>query len=375
MTEAAPPRLTLRQRWHRLRTSPRFPYLLFFGLLVAGGLSQAYCYWWDVQIQQMLARNGGGVDRIPVYPPRIRTYLGGKFVSHFEPIRSIRMYRGLPDKVHARPDDLRWLRGLFWLRDLGFDVRSDLSEVDLHHLKRLTQLRKVDFSFASNEAITCVVKHPKLKSLSFNFSKVTDADPEVFRQIASMSQLERLSPYFNHDDGLNPVVAAGLRELARSPNVYRFQTRLVGREQFLALTSRLPDGSPPLPELRELIVCVSELVPGDCANFHHFPNLIHLDLSRSSITNADLNDLKQIPHLRTLYLEDIPQITDEGAKVLASMPNLQSLNVKRTNISKEGLLRLATLPRLRCLRAYPGGPEARAELRKQIPAGCELDDN
>ena len=376
MTDTTPPRLALRQRWHRLRTSPRFPYLLFFGLLVAGGLSQVYCYWWDVQIRQMLARNSGVVERINVYPPWIKTCLGTKFVSHFEPIRSIRMYRGLPDMIHAGPDDLRWLRGLFFLRDLDFDVRSDLSDVDLHHLRRLTQLRSVDFSFASKEAIYSVEKHPKLKSLRFNFRELTDADPEMYRRLAAMPQLERLSCYFNHDDGSNPDVAAGLRELAMSPTLYRLQTPLLGREQFLALTSRLPDGRPPLPELRELIVRVSSgLASGDCANFQNFPNLIHLDLTRSSITNADLKDLKKIPHLRTLYLEDIREITDEGAAILASMYNLQSLNVKQTRISKDGLLRLTTLPRLRCLRAHPGGPEARAEFRKRLPAGCELDDN
>ncbi|MBC8117757.1 MAG: hypothetical protein H7062_25485, partial [Candidatus Saccharimonas sp.] len=68
MTNESPPRLTLRQRWYRLRSLPRFPFVVFFGLLIAGGLSQVYCYWWGVRIQRVVDRNNGRIDRVDLLP-------------------------------------------------------------------------------------------------------------------------------------------------------------------------------------------------------------------------------------------------------------------------------------------------------------------
>ena len=380
MTDTTPLRLTLRQRWHRLRTSPRFPFVLFFGLLLAGGLSQVYCFWWDVRIERMLVRNKGTIDRIRVYPPWVRKYLGHSLISRFEPIRAVRMRYDMPESLDARPDDLRLLRGALFLRSL--DIFGALSADDSRHLSRLTELRTAHFGSDPEWALDGVEKLPKLTSLQLSFPGWTD--PAVYQRVASMPQLERFS-FFVGDPALgHENITLGLRELAQSPSLYRLEARLGNGAQLLALTSHLPDGSPPLPELHELCLRGSGGVAEyDLVKLKQLPNLIHLDLSYTNAMHLGLDKLKkelphlrtlkELPHLRTLYLEGCRDITDEGAAILASMHNLQSLNVKQTGISPAGLLRLATLPRLRCLRATTWERPFRDELRKRLPARCELD--
>ncbi len=372
MTETAPPRPTLRQRWHRLRTSPRFPFVLFFGLLVAGSLSQIYCYWWDVRIERMVVRNQGSVERINVYPPWIRKYLGHQFVRRFEPIRSVRLRFAMPERIERRHDDLQLLRGAFFLREL--DLFGELSSDDAKHLRYLTVLKTARVWGDPELVLDGVEQLPKLTALELPFELSTD--PSIYRRVAAIPQLERLSCWFKDGAGRSPNVEAGFRELAQSRSLHRLEARLGDEVQLFALTNLLPDGSPPLPQLRELCIGGSRRLTGrSLANLKQLLSLIHLDLSYAEIADKKMAPLKELPYLRTLYLEGNPEITDEAVAVLASMHNLQSLNVKRTNISKAGLLRLAALPRLRCLRAHPGGPEARAELRHRLPAGCELDTN
>ena len=116
-------------------------------------------------------------------------------------------------------------------------------------------------------------------------------------------------------------------------------------------------------------VCSRIAVSPICENL---PSLLHLDLRWSKVTDQGLTQLKELPFLRTLYLGDCAGITDEGAAILATMPGLESLNISQTKITPAGVLRVATLPRLRCLRATYYGPEVRDQLRQTLPVGCEL---
>lgn len=380
MTDTAPPRLTLRQRWHRLRTSPRFPYLLFFGLLVAGGLSQVYCFWWDVRIERMLARCNGSAERNRFYPQWVRKYLGDRFVSHFEPIRCVHLNRDLTQSINPRPGDLRLLRGALFLRELNLyghlnddDVKyGQLSDDDVKHLKCLTQLRTVWCSGQPESVIDGVENLPKLTCLHLHNLRSPDAT--FFKRLASMRQLESLHfSLENTSDGRKNLIE-GMRELAKSPTLRRLECQLFD-DEFLALTSVLPDGRPPLPELREVRQSNSAgslLTDRGLANLRNLPSLIHLDVRWSKVTDQGLVQLKELPFLRTLYLGNCIGITDEGTAILATMTGLESVNISQTKITQAEVLRVAALPRLRCLRATYYEPEVRAKLRQTLPVGCEL---
>ena len=370
MTDAAPPRLTFRQRWHRLRTSPRFPFVLFFGLLVAGGLSQVYCYWWDVRVTRMLARCNGSAERIPIYPQWVRKYLGNQFVSHFEPIRRVFLGRHRRSKNDPRPGDLRLLRGTFFLRELY--LHGPLHEGDVTHLKCLTQLRTVSYSGHPESVIDGVEHLPKLNCLYLHYLRSPDA--MFFQRLVSLRQLETLHFSLENTSGGRDHLIEGMRELAKSQTLRRLESQLFD-DEFLALTSVLSDGSPPLPELRELRQSNSSgslLTDRGLANLGNLTSLIHLDVRYSKVTDQGLIQLRELPFLRTLFLENCAAITDQGAAILATMHGLESLNVSQSKISQEGVLRVAALPRLRSLRTSYGGKEMRAKLRQTLPAGCEL---
>ena len=375
MADSSPlPKRSLLQRWHRLRTSPRFPYLLFFGLLVAGGLSQVYGYWWDVRITRMLARCNGSAERIRFYPQWVRRYLGDPFVSHFEPIRRVRLSRYIPQKNEvarrghdARPGDLRLLRGALFLREL--DMYGPLTKDDVKHL---TQLRTVSCQVHSELAIGGVEHLPKLTSLHLHYLGSTDAT--FFQRLAAMRRLESLSFSLQDTRGGRTNLIAGMRALAKSQTLRRLDAQLLD-DEFLALTSLLPEGSRPLPELREVRQANSSgslMTDRGLTNLGNLPSLIHLDLKNSKVTDQGLTQLKGLPFLRTLYLGNCSGITDEGAAILATMPGLESINIWQTKITPVGVLRVATLPRLRCLRATYYGPEVRDQLRQTLPAGCEV---
>lgn len=273
-------------------------------------------------------------------------------------------------KNDPRSGDLRLLRGACFLRELH--LHGPLHEGDVAHLKCLTQLRTISCSGHPESVIDGVEQLPKLNRLHLHYLRSPDAT--FFPRLASLRQLESLHFSLENTSGGRENLIEGMRELAKSQTLRRLGSQLFD-DAFLALTSVLSDGSPPLPELRELRQSNSSgslLTDRGLANLGNLPSLIHLDVRWSKVTDQGLIQLRKLPFLRTLYLENCAGITDQRATILATMHGLESLNVSRTKISKEGVLRVAALPRLRSLRASYYEPEVRAKLRQTLPAGCEL---
>ena len=369
MTDTASPRLTLRQRWHRLRTSPRFPFVLFFGLLVAGGLSQVYCYWWGVRVEQMLARNKASAVRFAIFPHWIKATLGAKYIKPLEPIRGVHFSSEMTLTQAPTADDLRWLRGSPYLRELN--VTGRLSPEACQQLSCLTQLKTVYLWAPSDGVLEALESLPALTTLTLPFDK--SIDPDIYQRVARMPRLERLVFWMTENTPRQSAVVSALKNVAASQSLLRLEGGLSGDEQLLALTELLSDGSPPLPSLRELRLSRSSaLTDRGLANLRNLPSLLHLDVRYSKVTDQGLAQLRELPYLRTLYLENCAGITDEGAAILATMHGLESLNITRTRITPAGVLRVAALPRLRCLRENYHDAEMRAKLRRTLPAGCEL---
>jgi hypothetical protein len=362
-------KLTLGQRWHRLRTSRRFPLMLLLGILFLGALAQVYYYWWAVRIERMLNRNQGRSIKMDIYPGTIKKYLGQKFVGRFEPIQRVYVYFRPATERTGYTHDLALLRGALFLEEM--QISGPLTEDDVLHLKQLTTLQRVHAWDDSKSVIEGVHQLPQLELLNVLFQN--RPDPVVFQQIAAMPRLEKLRTFWPGRGHAQSTVE-GMRALATSQSLYQLETRLENNE-FLALTDLLPDGSPPLPELRELRIQNSNVALASMDNLKNLPDLIHLDMTGWKISHEHLIPLRQLRHLRTLYLEENRKLTDAAVDILISLPNLQSLNVKQTAITDEGLVRLATIRRLRCLRAHPRTAAARIAIRQQLPADCEFDTN
>ncbi|MGD0899889.1 MAG: hypothetical protein ABR915_18810 [Thermoguttaceae bacterium] len=78
-----------------------------------------------------------------------------------------------------------------------------------------------------------------------------------------------------------------------------------------------------------------------------FMNVVKLDLTRTEITDAGLEHLDWLPHLRSLSLGE--RITDAGLVHLQGLPQFHTLNLRATKVADAGLAHLQGLPRLQSL--------------------------
>jgi len=79
-----------------------------------------------------------------------------------------------------------------------------------------------------------------------------------------------------------------------------------------------------------------------------FANVTRVDLSRSEISDAGLEHLKGLAHLRDLVLHDTA-VTDAGLEHLKGLTHLSSLILDGTKVSDVGLRHLQGLTDLKCL--------------------------
>ncbi len=73
--------------------------------------------------------------------------------------------------------------------------------------------------------------------------------------------------------------------------------------------------------------------------------VVSVDLSSTTVTDADLKDLTPLTQLQWLDLGET-QVTDEGLKHLDALTQLHSLNLRDTQVTDEGLKHLAALTQL-----------------------------
>lgn len=71
-------------------------------------------------------------------------------------------------------------------------------------------------------------------------------------------------------------------------------------------------------------------------------------LDNTQITDADLAELKHLPHLTELYLQST-EITDHGLAALAQLPHLTTLLLCDTEVTDAGMAKLAALQQLTTL--------------------------
>ncbi|MCU0345624.1 MAG: chitobiase/beta-hexosaminidase C-terminal domain-containing protein [Saprospiraceae bacterium] len=103
-------------------------------------------------------------------------------------------------------------------------------------------------------------------------------------------------------------------------------------------------------------------------------NIVELNLASSSVDDAMLAALKDLPHLNRLYLAQTA-ITDKGLTHLDGLQFLEYLNLYQTKVTDAGLAQLQALPKLRSLYLWQTGVTADglAKFASQKP-GILLDN-
>jgi hypothetical protein len=103
-------------------------------------------------------------------------------------------------------------------------------------------------------------------------------------------------------------------------------------------------------------------------------NIVQINLAASSVDDAMLAALRDLPHLNRLYLEHTA-ITDKGLAQLGGLQFLEYLNLYGTKVTDTGLAALSQLPKLRSLYLWQTGvtPDGIAKFASQKP-GIVLDN-
>ena len=98
------------------------------------------------------------------------------------------------------------------------------------------------------------------------------------------------------------------------------------------------------------------------------PNMVAIDLSATSGTDASIALLASAPNLRMVRLSET-EITDASMDTLAKLTKLESVNLYGTKVTDAGVKKLSALPNLKRLYLWQTAvtPEAIAELKKTLP--------
>jgi hypothetical protein len=98
----------------------------------------------------------------------------------------------------------------------------------------------------------------------------------------------------------------------------------------LYVSPKMLDALSGSPNLRNAYLSNTNVDDASCAKLATCPNLYSVDLSWDNITNAGLQELAKLNHLHIIKLRGV-KISQEMASTLATMPNLDYLDVSGTD--------------------------------------------
>ena len=260
--------------------------------------------------------------------------------------------------------DLRRLSTLPALTSLNLSL-TRITDQGMQELKNLPNITDLDLRFAeyvTDEGIAAIKSWKKLKRLVLHGTKASDTALEHISGITTLETLdagsimltdvglERLTALPNLKQltiGGNELGDAGLQALRQMPglthldlsgrqgtdsNVWAISMSDVGLEAVLTLAN--------LRELR--FGCTSIGIGVEGARFG--------TVSAMSVTPRWLEKMKSLRHLESLTLQGCDRIDDQAVTILAALPALETVDLKGTAVTEQGLAALrAARPKLRIL--------------------------
>ncbi len=181
------------------------------------------------------------------------------------------------------------------------------------------------------KALACLDKMTNLRSLSFGFSTITDADAAQFKTPASLRVADFLG---THITGTSLRCLRNSRQLTVLLLGNCRGVRNAGLEQLKVLT-----------ELQTVDLSGTRVHDAGMTHLRSLINLRALSLDDTEITDAGLENLSALLNLEDLCLSNT-QLHDVGMKYLRLLANLQTLSLDGTGITDAGLDDLLGLEKL-----------------------------
>jgi Leucine-rich repeat (LRR) protein len=195
-------------------------------------------------------------------------------------------------------------------------------------------------------------KHDKRKKILREFDP-SKATRKPLLNDAGVKELAALKSLTTLDLSLNNVTAAGLKELATlknlsTLNLSRTNVADADLEELAALKN-----------LRTLDLSWTNVTDAGLKKLAALKNLATLDLSATTVTGAEMRELAVLKNLTTLYLRGPgahmvvppaavrePSLNDAGAKGLAALESLTTLDLSLNHVTAAILKELAALKNL-----------------------------
>jgi hypothetical protein len=221
---------------------------------------------------------------------------------------------------------------------------TSISDADLYRIDLLDRLRILDLQHTqlTDASLAYLGRLKYLETLRISDTMIVG---KRFDRLQTCSRL-RVLEFGNQDVSFDSYSI--FSSLSRLPNL-----------QELTLIATGPDliGIEAVKQLTHLTVR-GRAFTGDnsLVAISQLPNLIFLDLSRTSVTDENVRVLAKSPSLIHLYL-NYTEISDIVLKSLSSVDSLQELQVYRTQVTEDGIRTFRTT-HPRCwtyLKALPDG--------------------
>jgi WD40 repeat protein/serine/threonine protein kinase/Leucine-rich repeat (LRR) protein len=287
---------------------------------------------------------------------------------------------GFENNSRVTDSGLQQLVGLEHLIDLRLR-ETPVTDVGMEHVAKLTNLSSLSLwdTDIGDEGMRHVASLKRLSSLAIYSTQVTDAG---FRHIAGMKDLETLHATDT------PSGDGALKHLKNLAKLRMLHAGNLTTDNGLKHLGELHD-------LESLDLVTTQVTGSGFVHLHGLAKLEDLNLNGSPISDEGLRQLRGIPNLKELILEspqvteaglahlkDLPltklivarmQVTDAGVEHVASLKQLQSLDLTDNKITDTGLEHLESLENLQEL--YINGTKVTAagvaRLQKALP-DCEI---
>ena len=250
----------------------------------------------------------------------------------------------LPNLANLRDNDLQFL-------DVSGAIVTHSNLKYILSLKQLQSLVLIGTAVDDRDLESVVASLPNLKELDIGYTMVTD------RSLRTIAKLQRLSRLHLRKC---QVSAAGLTYLARlrSLSFIDLSQSAIADDAIAAIS---------IPSLTTLNLAKTNVSDKGLRSLLLMPSLKRLDLSKTTVSDATLQDivgrmtaieelnlsetkvsdqgithLRNLTHLQKLWLRGLPNITDGAINDLLEHRQLVDLEIQKTNITEQGVSRLAT---------------------------------
>lgn len=247
------------------------------------------------------------------------------------PLRDLPTLRALVLPRRVRNEDIALIAGIKSLEYLDVSLMR-ITDEGVAYLKGHQRLKEIDGLNGlgiTDNAIFCLQQIPCLDRVNLSSTAISDAGMEHLVKIKQLkiAFLEHVA-----------ITDRGCRELAK----------MRGLEELSLVGTLITDkGMREIAKLSQLktLRLPEGLSDRSGRDLQFLPNLVNLDMSRTTMGDVSLEVVKEAKNLQSLQVG--LETTDKGLSLINSMKRLESLGLANSQISDEGLRYLVNIPNLK----------------------------